>query len=66
MTGTGVAVGVGRGGAIIALSIGGVLIAGGMSIPLAIAIVGASSLIAAGLLLTTRALFAVPPLENDR
>ena len=59
VTGTGVAVGVGRGGAILAPTIGGVLIAGGLSIPLAIAIVGASSLVAAGLLLTTGTLFSV-------
>ena len=50
VTGTGVAVGVGRGGAILAPSIGGVLIAGGTSIPLAIAIVGSSALVAAALL----------------
>ncbi len=60
VTGTGVAVGVGRGGAILAPSIGGVLIAGGVSIPLAIAIVGASALVAAGLLLTAGNAFAVP------
>lgn len=53
VTGTGVAVGVGRGGAILAPSIGGVLIAGGTSIPLAIAIVGASALVAAALLATS-------------
>ena len=57
VTGTGVAVGVGRGGAIIAPTIGGVLIAGGMSIPLAIAVVGTSALVAAGLMIGSGSLF---------
>lgn len=61
VTGTGVAVGVGRGGAILAPTLGGILIAGGMSIPLSIAVVGASSLVAAGLLIWAgKALFASP------
>ncbi|WP_176496964.1 hypothetical protein [Sphingomonas sp. HMP6] len=51
MTGTGLAIGVGRGGAVVGPLIGGFLIAGGTSIPLAIAIVGAGATIAAIMLM---------------
>jgi MFS family permease len=50
VTGTGLAIGIGRGGAVVGPVLGGVLIQAGMSIPLAIAIVGAGALIAAGIL----------------
>ena len=51
VTGTGLTIGIGRGGAVLGPVIGGFLIAAGMSIALAIAIVGAGALLAAGLLL---------------
>ena len=50
VTGTGLAIGIGRGGAVVGPVLGGILIQAGMSIPLAIAIVGAGALIAAGIL----------------
>ena len=51
VTGTGLAIGVGRAGAIVGPLIGGFLIAGGTSIPLSIAIVGTCALGAAALLI---------------
>lgn len=51
VTGTGVAIGVGRGGAVVGPLIGGFLIAAGTSIPFAIGIVGSGALAAALLLL---------------
>ncbi len=51
VTGTGLAIGVGRGGAVLGPLIGGFLIAGGTSIPLAIAIVGAGATLAAIMLM---------------
>ena len=51
VTGTGLAIGIGRGGAIVGPLVGGFLIAGGVSIPLSIAIIGACAL-GAALLLT--------------
>ncbi|QNA84191.1 MFS transporter [Sphingomonas sp. So64.6b] len=51
VTGTGLAIGIGRGGAVVGPVLGGILIQAGMSIPLAIAIVGAGALIAAGILI---------------
>ncbi|WP_404366891.1 MFS transporter [Sphingomonas sp. MMS24-J45] len=51
VTGTGLAIGVGRGGAVLGPLIGGFLIAAGTSIPLAIAIVGAGATIAAVMLM---------------
>ncbi len=50
VTGTGLAIGIGRGGSIVGPLIGGFLIAGGMSIPLAIMIVGSGALIGAAIL----------------
>ncbi|MES1972109.1 MAG: MFS transporter [Pseudomonadota bacterium] len=50
VTGTGLAIGIGRGGAMIGPVLGGVLIQAGMSIPIAIAVVGAGALVGAGLL----------------
>ncbi|MEG3152064.1 MFS transporter [Sphingomonas sp. ZT3P38] len=51
VTGTGLAIGIGRAGAVIGPVLGGILIQMGMSIPLAIAIVGAGALIAAAMLI---------------
>ena len=51
VTGTGLAIGVGRAGAIVGPLIGGFLIAGGTSIPLSIVIVGTCALGAAALLI---------------
>lgn len=53
VTGTGLAIGAGRGGAVVGPWLGGVLIAGGTSIPLAIAMVGGAALIAAVILMVT-------------
>jgi benzoate transport len=52
VTGTGLTIGVGRGGAVLGPLLGGFLIAAGMNIPLAIAIVGAGALVAAVILMT--------------
>lgn len=51
VTGTGLAIGIGRAGAVVGPVLGGILIQMGMSIPLAIAIVGAGALIAAAMLI---------------
>ncbi|QYE33919.1 hypothetical protein KZX46_13935 [Polymorphobacter sp. PAMC 29334] len=51
VTGTGLAIGIGRAGAVLGPVIGGFLIAAGTSIALSIAIVGAGSLVAAALLI---------------
>lgn len=51
VTGTGLAIGVGRGGAVVGPLIGGFLIAAGTSIPLTIAIVGTGATIAAIMLM---------------
>ncbi|TRW16812.1 MFS transporter [Glacieibacterium frigidum] len=60
VTGTGLAIGIGRGGAVLGPVIGGFLIAAGTSIALAIAIVGAGALVAAVLLMALRRVQAVP------
>ncbi len=52
VTGTGLTIGVGRGGAVLGPLLGGFLIAAGLNIPLAIGIVGAGALIAAVILMT--------------
>ncbi|MGI4876990.1 MAG: MFS transporter [Janthinobacterium lividum] len=54
VTGTGLAIGIGRAGAVLGPVIGGFLIAAGTSISLSIAIVGSGALVAAGLLLALR------------
>nr|WP_295662009.1 MFS transporter [Polymorphobacter sp.] len=54
VTGTGLAIGIGRAGAVLGPVIGGFLIAAGTSIALSIAIVGSGALVAAGLLLALR------------
>lgn len=54
VTGTGLAIGIGRAGAVLGPVIGGFLIAAGTSISLSIAIVGSGALAAAGLLLLLR------------
>ena len=51
VTGTGLAIGVGRGGAVVGPLIGGFLIAAGTSIPLSIAIIGGGATVAAILLM---------------
>ncbi|MFD1949828.1 MFS transporter [Sphingomonas arantia] len=64
VTGTGLAIGIGRGGAIVGPLIGGFLIAGGTSIPLAIAIVGSGALIGAALLAILARGPAEPPVSD--
>ena len=61
VTGTGLAIGFGRGGAVVGPVLGGILIQAGMSIPLAIAIVGAGALIAAGILVVLDRQPAIAP-----
>lgn len=50
VTGTGIAIGIGRGGAIVGPVVGGLLIAQGVSIATAVAVVGAAAVMAAGII----------------